>query len=695
MAQAVTMSPGTYILGGLGRVQGESPAEALSRAEFDIQKQAANQEALRTTRLAQQQTLQSMRIREEEAKRAARVFQQQQADRARAAAERQRLQAAQDALIEDLQTSGRPEQGPPVAPITPMAPPTAAPQYPLGVPVMPTTPLEFPTITPSSVAPVETGAVVPPTDGVQVATLDPQAAFRQAFEARPDLFGGGVQVADATGAVVPAAPAAGQPVRTDMYGVEFDVYPDGRIVQVMSGIELQAGPEYDALRTQLLQQAGVQVAAPTAAVTVPEFTAVDPQSSQFAQDIYTLVRQGDIQGSIMRIGDRLATGAYGPMASPFGQMVGYFTDNPEEAARRDVLGETLSWFREPETEAFLRANPDLIAQAAADPVTFYNAYKGQTASTAEAVAAGDPPPAPVTNTSTADVLPETSPETTTAAETDAPAPAPTETTYGGLQLSFGTPVQDSFNLNQGQGSTGYVAAPENIFRDARVNETKLNRLDALERFYAATRNPEGVLQVQQERDQLLLEQRFLDGMTAIVGIQQGNFAPLQTLLQQRYPGSQVEVRPYTDGTTEIFIDGQSQARMQNDVLATQLRGTYDRSFIEQQAALAAIAAERSQFVFEEGFKQQARASADIAIETAKSAAEAANETTEINWTDLGDGTKIATIFGQQLKYVPDYPWVDPATGEETPGPALLRQVGGRFSQPVQFGPQGLQDVSIQ
>jgi hypothetical protein len=517
------------------------------------------------------------------------------------------------------------------------------------------------------------GEPAPPMDGVQVAYPDAMDSFRLAFETRPDLFGGGVQVADAAGGIpagaLPAGQPAGQPTRAEFAGIPFDVYPDGRIVNTMTGNELPMTGEFDALRSVLVQQAGVDVAAPQAAVEAPTFREVDPNAPAFTQDVQGLLRQGDIAGALSRIQVGLATGAYGPMGSPLGRAIGYFADTPEEEARRTAVREATQWFNDPANEQFLLDNSSLLSEAATDPISVMVRQRATQ----------------ITGTEPASAEAATAEAPTTAEEA-----APTQdTTWGGLQLSFGTPVELSFGEAEGEASRLYVAAPERIFQDAELAARQQQRLSLLANYYQQTNNLQGLVGVMNQLDELTIEQRYLDGMTAIVGIQQENFGPVQTLLQQRYPDRQVEVRPYTDGTVEVFLDGQSEARLTWDDLAMGLRSSYDRGFIEQQNTLAGEAADRSRFLFEQETEQLLLGERDIAV----NAAQAANRDPNIEWqrdtAGIGYATYVTPQMGMvQLVSVPEYPFVD-AEGNGQPGPAILMLMpDGQYSEPVYIAPDG-------
>ena len=655
---------GNYVLGGLGRVEGPSAAEAMDLAQREEQRFRDAQRQARQTELGMQQTRQQMALAQSQEQRAQAAFQAQQAARAQAAARAAQERAAMGTLMEGLAgVGGAPAAGAaPAGVIAPTAPP-GAPRAGLALPTGSGVPLAFPpsiTGAAPTAAPAAPAAGTPlsmdmtptgPAGGVQVASLDPQEAFRLAFQTRPDLFGTGVQVADASGGIPAGALPTGQPVRAQYGGIPFDVYPDGRIVNTVTNTELPMTGEYDALRTTLTAQAGVGTA-PQAAVTTPGFTEVDPNAPAFTQDVQGLLREGDIAGAINSIGTRLATGGYGPMGSPLGAAVGYFTDTPEEAARRTAVAGALDWFRDPANVQFLRENPGLVAEAAADPITFV-ARQAATQQT------GVEPVSPEAAAA----------EAPTTAEEAAPT---TQPAYGGLQLNFGTPVQLSFGEvgAEGEASSLYVAAPERIFQEAEVVARQSQRLQLLADYYRQTGNLQGLVGVVNQLDELNVEQRYLDGMTAIVGIQQENFGPVQALLQQRFPGQQVEVRPYTDGTVEIFLDGQSEARLTWDDMAQNLRGVYDRGFIEQQQALAEEAASRSRYLFEQETEQMLQGAREIAVANNQAEVdrlEGTGRIERIGETANGEVVFETVVNGVPLQFVYRETMTrDPATGAEIP-----------------------------
>lgn len=105
---------------------------------------------------------------------------------------------------------------------------------------------------------------------------------------------------------------------------------------------------------------------------------VNPEASAFMQDIQSLMRNGDIEGALSKIEVGLATGKYGPAASPLARTAGavgdYFTKSPSEGAAasdaRRLSASALRWYQSPDAKEFFSQNPQALASAAQDPVGF-------------------------------------------------------------------------------------------------------------------------------------------------------------------------------------------------------------------------------------------------------------------------------------------------------------------------------------
>lgn len=624
-----SMNRGTYILGGPSRLEGESATEAMSRGMSTGQTYRTNQISQANAQQQMQERAQAMRLRDLQEARTQQQFQAQQAAAARAAAQAARDRAALAALMEGITGVGGASAGGATTPpnITPtMAPPRVGVTLPTdsyggGVPLAyPSAPAPAPAPAPLP-APVSGGAgtpVLPGGSGADTLTAAPQRSFMtpESMTARAALAG------TLAGYGLPA-----QPTRATYYGVPFDVYPDGRIVNLASNTEIPNTPENQPLRN-----------------AVAAMASGDPSQMMIPQ------------GVLPETGQELPVGVDAP---------GLYTtlrgDFPGIARADEYL--TAGLINELEYQQLTRGTRAQQAEILTNVVRRRNA--GETA-----------PPVPAQQASPAEILPEgtatpPSPEAATAeAPTTAAEAAPVvEPSYGGLQLNFGTPVQLSFGEFGGRGSEAYVAAPERIFQDVELNSRQQQRLQLLATYYQQTNNLEGLVGVINQLDELSIEQQYLDGMTAIVGIQQENFGPVQVLLQQRYPGQQVEVRPYTDGTVEIFIDGQAEARLTWDDLATNLRGAYDRGFIAEQQALAEQARTRSNELWTLQTTEMLRGAREIAV---------ANNQADINRLEaagrierIGETTNDEVIFQTVVDGVPiqfvyrEVTTRDPITGGET------------------------------
>jgi len=275
-------------------------------------------------------------------------------------------------------------------------------------------------------------------------------------------------------------------------------------------------------------------------------------------------------------------------------------------------------------------------------------------------AAGEEPPAPVEAPAAAPAEPETPPE-----------PVVEQPNNAGLRVNTGSPVQAAqdaaaeadIDLTQ-----FYLRNPDRIFTDANELQSRRQYLDNLYNLYSQTRNVAGINALRAEYAQLALDEQMLNGQLALAGIQNNNFGPYQMLLQQRFPNNTVEVRPYTDGTMDVFIDGVAQYPADQrptfaEVLES-LAGAYNADYIAQQQALAAQALERSQFIFQEGFQSELRmaeAYSQAQIERAFA------EGTMTKIADNPDGSFVGQVIvngvPRTITFVPTTTR-DPVSGEE-------------------------------
>lgn len=647
---------GNYVLGGLGRVEGPSAAEAMDLAQREEQRFRNAQRAARETELGMQETRQRMALAQSREQRAQQTFEAQQAARAQAAANAAAQRRATAQLMEGLSGLAAPTGGAPgVAPIAPVAPPRAG----LALPTGPSVPLSFgtavPDAAPAAPAPAAPAAGTPlsmgpvtPAGGVQVASLDPMESYRLAFESRPDLFGGGVQVADASGAIPAGGPGTFPP--GVLPAAEQPLFPQAPDQFVLTQIDI---PNF-VPGVGMINY--VQYNPATGEIRGPNGQPIDPIIQEQMRESASFNYADSIENTAAVTQSRLERArAAIDQAAASGDQAAY-TRALDEFRAAQVAAEAAQ-AAIPNAEAALRTT---------QPITSRGVFSEEGPG-----AAGLPAPVNEQVTAASGAEPA-SPEAAAAeAPTTAEEAAPVvETPYGGLQLNFGTPVQLSFGEFDGRGSEAYVAAPERIFQDAELANRQRQRLQLLATYYQQTNNLQGLVGVMNQLDELSVEQRYLDGMTAIVGIQQENFGPVQALLQQRYPGRQVEVRPYTDGTVEIFLDGQAEARLTWDDLATNLRGVYDRGFIAEQQTLAEQARERSNELWTLQTTELLRTQREIAV--ARNQAEIDRLEGSGSIERIGETANGEVIFERVVNGVPiqfvyrEVMTRDPVTGDEIP-----------------------------
>jgi len=425
-----------------------------------------------------------------------------------------------------------------------------------------------------------------PQAGVQVASLDPRDAFRLAFETRPDLFGGGVRVADVSGAMPVGGPGT-FPLGAMPSGIP--TLPDG-------------SPDWAAFEQQLNAAAGAPppsigqmaitggLAAPDVTqyspvpLGVDQITEVDPTASAAMQDLQALSRRLDINNAARRIGNSVLERT--------SALPDYVLRTPEEGARRAedrAQGRRVrNWYVSDEAQAIFQENEDLLQVAARDPLAFYQQYSGETV-TPDAAAAEVPaqPTAPMTE----------APAQPTAPMTEAPAQP-----MAGLSMAQESPdvalrniaTQTGGDLSQFtlRNPAGVLQMADNAYRILQTQENLLA-------YYRQIGDITGVIDTQNKI--LVARQAIADlsGQVALAGVQLDNYGPLQLYYEQAYPRGEVEVRPYTDGTVEVFVDGESLNRFTKPELFERLAKSFNEEYIRGQAALAQALAENRKAQFEQ------------------------------------------------------------------------------------------------
>ena len=673
-----TFTPGSYTVSGI------SPARTGIAESFQAGLQANL--GRQTTRQQMQERDQMMKLRELQEQRTQAQFEAQQraaaAAAARAAQERAAFAAYTRAVTaeptvptagvrrpwDDFRASGG---------NFPLAtPPQRSPIIPeLGFPspagTTPTAPadVQFPSVfnqTSAAPADVQFPSVFNQTSaagGVQVASLDPTESFRAAFQARPDLFGGGVQVADASGALpagadtlvggaptrtfmTPESMAAragmagtlagygivAQPTRTRYRGVDFDVYPDGRIVNTLLNVEVPATDEFADLRS------AVQAMASGDPTQMMQHMSVRPETGR------ELPEYVDTPG--------------------LGTMI--LGDLPGQANADRYLEEGL--INEREYEQLTRGSRsqqwDIIATAVrrrragetAPPVP--ETVEAQTDQVT--AASGTEPASPeAPTTAEAPAEPRTPPERTGRDPFIVEEDTPTGPIAGLSPAGAANPVmatEAAAAAAPGGDTSAYLISNPNLVLDLQTQLARERQvLEARLEYAQQTGNRalfDQTFDALNSRERVVNE-NMIAGQIAILAAQQDNFGPLQELMQRAYPNDNIEVIPYTNGTVSFFINGQESGEPQRTLdLLSDLAQEFNTEYRDALAAAAQITAGREQFLFENIVLQQLQAEREISVEQAKALAEIEATYGKATYvSDMESGDKLFQVLVPGRGYV--------------------------------------------
>ena len=113
-----------------------------------------------------------------------------------------------------------------------------------------------------------------------------------------------------------------------------------------------------------------------------------------------------------------------------------------------------------------------------------------------------------------------------------------------------------------------IRTPNVIFALSESLAAQRRNLELDLQFAADTVNLQLYRQVQSQLNssERAVKEAIIQGLLALIGAQNGNFAALQELLQARSPNREVSVSPYTDGTIDIAVNGENHTHKTIDVL---------------------------------------------------------------------------------------------------------------------------------
>lgn len=110
-------------------------------------------------------------------------------------------------------------------------------------------------------------------------------------------------------------------------------------------------------------------------------TEVDPNASAYRQDRQALERKRDISRALNTIGlDLVQNRDASPVSRGLGAVTDYFTLNKTKGAEnsqsRSAASQAHDWYSSRDAQEFFETNPNLLAEAAKDPVAFFQSKDG-------------------------------------------------------------------------------------------------------------------------------------------------------------------------------------------------------------------------------------------------------------------------------------------------------------------------------
>jgi hypothetical protein len=339
----------------------------------------------------------------------------------------------------------------------------------------------------------------------------------------------------------------------------------------------------------------------------------DPNRSDLANDFGAASAQTNADfeiGTIIKSLTDFSGG--GGRTNAIQQGLAYAFGESGEAGRMMAANETAdaarSWYMSSDTQAWLRGNPQLLAQAKADPVAFFNQYKDQVAPAAPEAPKGDLPAGlqeTTTETAAAPVAPpadqqaglQTAPasdaEFTTAAQSIAGdiVPSVTRDEFAGVTApGIGSIAQQIMRAPPGQtaalpDSGLYIAEPAKIEADLLDLQQGLSILRNQFDMAVKLRNFESIATIQDKAKQMNAQVTLLQNMQSIAALEGGDTNQISQTLSRLTNGQTriQEVQP--GGMYNIYQNGQlAYQNVPKEALVASLRSMFDQQY---QAMVAA------------------------------------------------------------------------------------------------------------
>ena len=194
---------------------------------------------------------------------------------------------------------------------------------------------------------------------------------------------------------------------------------------------------------------------------------------------------------------------------------------------------------------------------------------------------------------------------------------------------------------------------------------------------------------------------YLDAMVALTSVREGSFGPIENMLQKLYPNDNVVLKPYDDGTLEVFLDDkQLEGIKTTEDLINLVRPDIDRRFLDEQESDRQSLRKARSARLSKIFENQLKANLEIlknagAINVEKVKGEIDKDIATIRSESGSDfkAWQIDPSTGEGFAYTDDGRYmirlvdsIDPATGEQTVRHQTYeRDTGGRYRPLSDFG----------
>ena len=190
-------------------------------------------------------------------------------------------------------------------------------------------------------------------------------------------------------------------------------------------------------------------------------------------------------------------------------------------------------------------------------------------------------------------------------------------------------------------SQPYIDRPMRVQADLNRLQTEYNDLQRLYRIAATSRDVATATRVVTRVREIQNEVNLLRGMQAITSFRDGNDAPLAAAIAEATRGpNQMQIQRAPDGTYNIFRDGRLvNTGVSREQIVANTRLYFDTEFRQEIQAARQRSIDEATLRANEGIKQTARMTAEIAIERVKQELARSAPNIEVRAVPNADGTQ--------------------------------------------------------